>query len=77
VEERLAGLDVHFGKDFHISRDVEHLNTRQGQGTDRFGFGASILETMQQDGVHHIMLNLAPTSSSIRETLARVAERMF
>jgi hypothetical protein len=39
VELRLAGLDGRSGEDFHISRDVEHLDTRQGQDADRAWFG--------------------------------------
>jgi hypothetical protein len=37
----------------------------------------AILETMRQDGVHHVMLNLAPTGAPVRDTLARIAERIF
>jgi hypothetical protein len=38
-ERRLAGLDARSGKDFQISSEVKHLDTGQGQDTDRPRFG--------------------------------------
>lgn len=37
---------------------------------------SSIFKILQQDGVHHVMLNLAVTGASLRETLGRIAERV-